>query len=1169
MMGGYMMTAVYSVVFMVTGFIAIELLGLSGQTANIARMVLTGLALSLGGLLTWFKQRREKAKAAKEKAKEGAPEEAEDTGALLDLLVRDAQARLSKSRLGKDAKLGQLPVFFLFGEEGVAKTSNFVASGVEPELLAGQVHYEGRVAPTRPANFWYAKQSVFVEAGGRLAADSSAWKRLAKKLQPKRKFATVFGKKDQAPRAAVVFVDGEKLVESGAEEALQATARRLHNRLSELCQTLGVNLPVYAVFTKTDRIAFFTEYFGNLSDEEAQQVFGVTLKIRTASSEGVYGEEEGRRLSSAFKELFYSLCEKRAQFLAREHDDAKRAEVYEFPREFGKIRAAVTRFLVELCRPSELQASPFLRGFYFTGVRPVTIEERAPVARASRSRSGGEGSSDATGIFDLDGGDERESMRSAPSVRRRRVPQWVFLGRLFNDVILKDQAALGASGASVHSRMLRRILLGAAAGLFLIWSVALTVSYVRNRALEDQVIVAARGIGAFEGGGAGQGLPSLDALTRLDTLRQSVEMLSDYRREGPPLSLRWGLYVGNRIAPPAEELYFNRFHQLMFGATQASLLQWMRGLPARPGEEDEYAPSYNTLKAYLITTYEHRRSTVDFLSPFLFERWLAGRQIDTESRLLAERQFEFYAKYLQERNPYSTDHDEEAVYRARRYLAGFQAVDRIYAGMISQASAANPSVNFNRDVEGSAAYVVNNTDVSGAFTREGWEFIQERLGNVRQLYEGELWVLGEDAFEQLDMSGIEPELRRRYREDFIGNWRKYLQNSSIVGYRGSVQVAARQLSQLASNNSHLIALFCLASRHTDVSDEEILKVYQPLHLMAPPASCSDQFIHDGNGAYMSGLASVHTSIESLAASPNDDSLKSATLDTAVQALSTTRITAQKFNRDPAGVVNSRTQKLMEDPITYAQGVVGVIDISRLNGGGAALCKEFFNLESKYPFETDADQEASLGDVNAVFRPGDGRLWSFYEGYLRNYVNEVGGRYSAKSGGDVTIRSQFLEFFNRAAAFSRALYPNEATQPRLSYFMQSLPADGVESLTLTLDGQTLEAGPRGGGPKEFIFPGTGVHGARMAGSLGGPQLGFMQFPGLWAAFRLFGASDRFEVMSDGKYRLDWVPRQGNPPQPITVNGRALTLPFILDMKGAPPIFRPGYLSGFGCVSRVAQ
>ena len=36
------------------------------------------------------------------------------------------------------------------------------------------------------------------------------------------------------------------------------------------------------------------------------------------------------------------------------------------PVEFRKLRAMAVQFMVDLCRPNQLGAGPFLRGFYFT-----------------------------------------------------------------------------------------------------------------------------------------------------------------------------------------------------------------------------------------------------------------------------------------------------------------------------------------------------------------------------------------------------------------------------------------------------------------------------------------------------------------------------------------------------------------------------------------------------------------------------------------------------------------------------------------------------------------------------------------------------------------------------------------------------------------------------------
>ena len=60
--------------------------------------------------------------------------------------------------------------------------------------------------------------------------------------------------------------------------------------------------------------------------------------------------------------------------LDRENDPANVTGVYEFPREFGKLRKNLNQYLVELCKPSQLSANPYLRGFYFTGIRARIVE---------------------------------------------------------------------------------------------------------------------------------------------------------------------------------------------------------------------------------------------------------------------------------------------------------------------------------------------------------------------------------------------------------------------------------------------------------------------------------------------------------------------------------------------------------------------------------------------------------------------------------------------------------------------------------------------------------------------------------------------------------------------------------------------------------------------------
>lgn len=1159
----YLISTLLLLVFMAVSWITTGLLHLSGPMETAVRSILLAAGFSIYGYITYqfTEKKRRRGAEAEGRAPETPAGEPE-----IDYLLRQSESRLGNAQLGRNVKLGTLPVVFLLGDTGSAKTSIFVHSGIEPDLLAGQVYQDQAIIPTRPANFWLARRTVFIEAGGRLLTRSERWIHLIKRLQPKR-LRAIFGSAPQAPRAALVCMDTEAFMKPGAEDGLGATARNLNARLGEISQTVGASIPVYVLFTKLDRLSFFTEFVGNLRDEEIHRVLGVTLPIRSGAEDGVYAEAEARRLTATFNDLFYSLCDKRPTFLLREHDEAKLPRVYEFPREFRKLRQSLVRFLVDLGKPSQLRANPFLRGFYFSGVRPRAIDEVTPAATVARPASGGI-ARDAIGLFDADHGFGTEAVKApAATVRTRRVPQWLFLGHLFGDVILQDRVALSASGVSARTELVRRLLPAAGSLLLAGLAIGMTASWMGNRALESRVTDAARGISLAEPGGGAQQLPPLDSLERLETLRQSVQLLSRYAQEGPPLSLRWGLYIGDEIFPAARRLYFARFHQILFGATQTSLLDWLRRLPMKPGREDSYKYTYDTLKGYLITTSHPDKSTKLFLTPLLMERWLAGRDIDGQRRSLAEKQFDFYAEELLRGNPFSKENDSEAVEHSRYYLAQFNAIESIYQYILSEAARQKPAVNFNKMFPRSAAYVVNNKDVSGAFTAEGWLFVQDAIKNLKRFFGGERWVLGEKAYEDLDPAKVAPELVKRYSTDFLANWRTYLANSEVARFT-SIGDAAQKLAQLASNQSFLMSLFCLATNNTINAPDEVKAPYQPVHYVQP-SGCTERPVRETISPYLSALTALQTSLDRVAksASSPDESAIQQTLNDATSGYRVTRQIAQNFRIDKDGNVHTMVQKLMEDPIRYAEGVVGRLGPSQLNTEGRRLCMPFAELSRKYPFLTSSREDATLPEIEAIFRPGDGKLAVFYENSLKNYVERRGNQIFAKPDSKVRVTEGFLRFFNRALAFSDALYKDGRT-PKISYSMKALPAPGLKSMTLMLDGQTLQS-TAGGESKDFVWPGAGTQAARLAGSLGGSELSFITYDGLWAAFRLFGDADRFQATGAG-YTLQWVPRQGQSGQPIRLeNGNELKLTYFLDLKGAPPVFQKGYLASVQCVSEVAR
>jgi type VI secretion system protein ImpL len=1144
--------------YLVVAWIVGSMLHLDSSRFYILFSILAVLGIGASGVFLWFWNRNHKSGA------DGSPGsgtvEKDDE---IDALVREAESRLASSNLAKGAKLANLPMVFVVGDAGSTKTSTILNSGLDPELLAGSVYQDTTVIPTRLANIWFARGMIFVEAGGTLLAEPRRWVRLLQRLRPGRLASAVRG--EQAPRAAMVCLDSETFVRTGAADALTVASRNLQKRLAEISQEFGVSFPVYVLFTKMNKLAFFEDFVRNLTNDEASQVLGATLPLRLQNASGIYAEEENKRLSAAFDGIFYSLADHRVPFLPRENDGQKISGAYEFPREFRKLRNSVIQFLVDLCRPSQLRTSPFLRGFYFSGVRPVIVQDR-PVAapRASAAQQSVEAAASATGFFKSGAIPVAPAAMTPTGAGTRKVPQWLFLSRLFAGVVLQDKAALGASGSSTKANSLQRILLAVAGGLFLILAIGFTVSFFGNRALQNEALEAARGIPAGEAGG--MNLPTQDALQKLETLRQSLVKLTKYEDTGAPFGLRWLLYTGHDLYPTVRQIYYARFNQLLFLQTQGKMLATLRMVSVPPAPTDDYANTYDTLKAYLITTSEFKRSS-KWLTPILVNRWSEGRQVDGILPL-ATQQFDFYAEDLLRANPYSERNDIAAIDRARIHLSKFSGMEQIYQFMLSDASRRAKKINFNQQFPGSAEVVVNNVDVPGAFTRAGWAAMQENLAKADKFFGGERWVLGDYASAKPDAVKMEEELRNRYVTDYITKWREFMNNSRVVRYAG-LKDAVKKLNVLSGAQTPLMALFWVAAQNTAVGSPKLNDAFDSVQKVVPPPATTVQYVWPTNQEYMGSLAALQTAIGQVADAPPttapDPTLALPVRQSADVAHNVVKKMGYTFKIDPEAHIETVTTRLLEAPIDYADALTKGMGSGEINAKAGRFCRAFAAITSKFPFNPTASAEVTIQELNAMFRPQTGQLWAFYSEALQNFMPKQGAQYVANPAGGIPLNPAFVAFFNKAARFSEALYPGGATEPNLRISLAPQRTDQIKEMSVTVNGQTN----KGTGSKQYIWTGSASHNVRISAKLsGGSDFEFQDRQGPWALFRFFADADRWSQAGDGYY-LEWIVRQGREGRPVTVGGRELTYRFMVDTGGAAPVFQKDFLIGLRCVSQAAR
>ena len=1127
-------------------------------TVIVSTIAMGAVALVVAAIMMFVqKKTQEKIDRVGQPSQGAPPAAAPAGGGDADPLIREASARLAQSKAG--AGVANLPMIFVIGDKGTAKTSTILNSGLDAELLAGQVYQDNAVAPTRAANIFFARGTVFVEAGGALMANPQSWTALVKKLQPSR--LKSMGASGQAPRGVLLCFDLETFTRAGAAEAITNATRYLQARLGEISEILGISYPVYVLFTRADRIPFFAEFVRNLNPEEAGQVVGATVPIRMTAG-GVYSEEETQRLTWAFNQLFHSFCDHRLLLLPREGDAMKLPQAYEFPREFRKLRNSLVQFLVDVCRPSQLRAGPFLRGFYFSGVRPVAAAETpvgplvAPTTPSEHAEVGG-----ATRMFRAGFQAEQKARQAVASAGGggKRVPQWLFLGHLFNDVVLADANARAASGSSTKTSFVKRIVLGSAAALCLIYSGLLAWSYFGNRDLEQESLAASRGIPAAEGSGGA--VPGIDSLQKLETVRQSLAKLTAYERDGAPFSLRWGLYKGSEILPDVRKMYYARFRQLLFGSTQAQMLAFLQRSPATPGPNDDYGVAYDTLKSYLLTTSEWKRSSdaglQSFLGSKLDGRWIGGREgeIGKERLDLAKKQFDFYASDLHNGNPNSSIADDGAVMRSRVYLSQFSGLDRVYQGLLSMVDRQFPPASFNQKFPGTAAVLTSSETVRGALTKDGAKVVQDAIH--KQNFAGEDWVLGPYKGKMPDKATMEKGLMDRYSADYITQWRSVLKKSNVNRY-GGLKDASSKLNLLTGSGAPLLALFWWTSQNTCVDVPGVADKFKAPQSVVPCPS-AQMYIVDANRPYNSGLQALQQAVDRAAdPSANKEDASHAMRDSGQSAQLTARQLGAGFPPDTEAQIDQRSLELLLQPIKYLDGMVS----SDLKGSGQSFCTAFNQATlHKFPFDPQAKDEVKLDDLSALLQPKSGKLWVYYEGSLKSVLQCSNGECSASGG--TALSPGFASFIGNLMKFSRAIYGDTGTEMNYQYSLTPQKSDLVDEFDVTVN--SAQSKLKGGTQHSFVWPGSGARNFELDLKLvgGGLPQQAKTYDGPWAVFRFFSDADK----TTGSV-FSWSVTSGRDQQPTKINGKPLTYDFSVGTTG-PAVFSKEFLSKLKCVVPVAR
>jgi type VI secretion system protein ImpL len=151
----YLLVAVVLIVAALLAFGISALLHLQGTAAIVFIVVILALGLITAAviLILHFRARKKQAGGG-DPAMAGATTE-------LDVLLNDANRKLRDSQQGAKT-LDSLPLIYLLGDAGSAKTTTVIRSGLDPELVAGVAPRENDTVPTPVINLWFTKLAALL-----------------------------------------------------------------------------------------------------------------------------------------------------------------------------------------------------------------------------------------------------------------------------------------------------------------------------------------------------------------------------------------------------------------------------------------------------------------------------------------------------------------------------------------------------------------------------------------------------------------------------------------------------------------------------------------------------------------------------------------------------------------------------------------------------------------------------------------------------------------------------------------------------------------------------------------------------------------------------------------------------------------------------------------------
>lgn len=1001
---------------------------------TIILLLVTGVAAF--GSFSFYKHRKNSQKIAEGIAGEGEPVDDEP---VLKERMKDALATLKTAGGGKSGYLYDLPWYIIIGPPGSGKTTALVNSGLKFPLSQGTTPSAvAGLGGTRYCDWWFTEEAVLIDTAGRYTtqdsdakSDKQSWFSfldLLKKNRPR-----------QPINGVLVAISIEDLITLPPAE-ITAHANAIRARLLDLHQRLKVDFPVYALFTKADLIAGFTEYFSYLNEAGRRQVWGATFQTAN-KKQNMIGD-----VPKQFDELLEWLSEETIDRLQEEPSPNYRVSLFGFAAQMARLKPILASFLTQIFEPTRYHVNATLRGFYFTsGTQQGTPIDQlvGSLARAFGAEQVAATSYSGTG-------------------------KSFFLTNLISKVIIGE-----ADWVSTDRAAIRRALILKATALTLIGlvsaglAVAWLTSYNRNRDLITANESADQEYATVAAPLVKQTIIDDRELHKVLPLLQQLRNTPvgySTRSVPTPTAAEFGLSQRDRLQSSSQTAYHTALERLF---RPRLLYRLEEQLNARITDGGFV---YEALKVYLMLGGLHPPDKA-LIKSWMQRDWadnLYPGPTNSEGRKLLEEHLDAMFD-LETEDPPLVELDGHLVLEAQKTLARLSVAQRAYELLKSEARSATADdwvvarkggIDVANVFESSKGQPLDQIIVPAFFTYRGFhERFMAKLGDLAERMKQDRWVLGEPGQESAlnqQYENLANNLLDLYGNGFISAWREALSSIKMKKLLGD-KPKYQALRAVSAPTSPLRLILESIKEETTLtrerpkpanSDKQASAAVNKAATVAllfntqdgpPGAKIEEQFkpyhaVLEGDStrrpidSVVGNLNDIAQSLTLMIENPMLIGQATAALQTQVATL---RNNASRMPPPFSDMLRSAAAEFEGDMAAATAGQLLVT----LRDQVTPICQQV--LTNRYPFVRGSNQEVPLADFAKLFSP-NGVLDKFFTQSLAPYADTSKPEWAWRKDNAVgaTLSADTLKQFQRAAYIRDAFFQTGGNQPAVA--MSVLP-----------------------------------------------------------------------------------------------------------------------------------